>query len=235
VRFASRPCPAVQSAKQTATSSTSNALSGKIPHSANCQALAGSVIRGSRTPGVSSKSTPSSRLIQLTCRVTPARFSRAAFLRDARAFITEDLPVFGAPTTAARIRVERPGKALRVVRTARSVPARVAVVEKAFMPTRPSASSHLWVAACSAKSCLLSKTTRGLFRRLWCNVATEVAAGMRASLTSITRSMMLAASETARRPAAICPGNQEAAAPRLLLDRSDISNGPDDQKGLAYD
>ncbi len=85
------------------TSSPSKRSRGSAPVKASCHCASGVAIFGTRIPGVSITSSLGWMRIHCRERVTPALSSVLAAVRRAMPLMIEDLPVFGMPTTIARV------------------------------------------------------------------------------------------------------------------------------------
>ena len=186
--------------------------------SARCRAACWSSSRAGSTPGASSRSSSCPSRTQRRLRVTPARRALSTtFWRTSR-LIRADLPTLGNPSIRARTGRGRMPRLWR--RALRASPALIAACCSCFTPVPTRASHHQGVrsrarnqpsqasrAAGVTMSTRLSTSRCCLPRIQRCRCGWPVAAGMRASRTSITRSTFSRLALRARSALAMWPGN----------------------------
>ena len=173
--------------------------------------------RGGSTPGASSRSRSWPSRTQRRLRVTPARRALSTTFWRTNRLIRADLPTLGKPSIRAR--TGRGFMPLPARRALRASPARIAACCSCLTPVPTLASHHQQVCSWARNQAVQAwrtgagiMSTRLITSRCCllpiqrCSLGWEVASGMRASRTSITKSTLARFALRALSALAMWPG-----------------------------
>ena len=120
--------------------------------------------------------------------------------------MSDDLPVFGMPTTIARVAPAPSSSAASAAATRFTEPCSLPFTASAVRPRRRYHASHSRVACGSARSSRPKMTSRGLCAASRSSAGLDELRGTRASSTSMTTSTIRKRSPSLRMAVAMCPG-----------------------------